>query len=760
MDNKEFKIIMGFHKENDSCRKIKHFFAEEMQNYLTPGNTVVAVNSTTDRMEFDDSVRGGMYNVGFVLEIMNGAPIGQGGIKAWRRDNPNMRIILVMEESRKGTGKAKGLFDIGYYDGIFFGNNVSFQSLVDLLEKGRTKEEAYKYYGLENYIEPEKKSKPAKEIKTQSNTSSDFSQLNISATNSPNSNNHRLKDDSDKNEVVHSEGMLLDMSTVGIEKRKIDTMSQLSLDTDFSGERDTVDEVYTVPEQGTVDEESESMLHESDGPAVYNEVASSPLPEEPNGNVFDGSFGNEAFDSNNDYEEDASALSFSDSDIGEKSEQYTEKKESHGLILANRTFVRKSFDEIMESKEALTKYFNSRTNEAYTNFDKDRKELSQREQMFVECYEQFTRQYDCVFKDAVTGAITREVVAERLYDVIQNQSATVETKNAIMDMFFAYTYGYDILQDLLEISDITEIHVLSRNIVRVKKGSVRYLAEMSFPGKGRYEGFCELLLLRNRDNLTFDGTTKTFTDSTYSDKYYLQVSLRSADFMTTNEPEIRIRKTPKSKRTLKSLCSHKKISKENAGYLTYAALENKGIIICGEPTCGKTTILNALMDYLPINKSAIAFQHQDELVPGVHPEISVIHPRVQSADNSGASIVQLAKEAIGGDAEYFIMGDIKGNEAEPSYQALLNGYIFWTCITCTNPKEALVQFAKYIQFSGSTSSYDEIMNILCDKIGTIVHMDDLSVSAVYRVCGYDENDGVIMKNIYELLGKDNDEERK
>lgn len=738
---KELNIIMGISVDNESCRKIKHFFTEGIQNYLHDGFTVHGVNSTTDRMEFDDSVRGGMYNVGFVLEVMNGNPIGQGGIKAWRRDNSEMQIILVMDKSRKSTGKAKGLYDIGYYDGLFL-DDISTDVLVNLIERGRTQEEAYAYYGLDNYIEPVKKSKQAKEnVDTSEKQLSDEKNSNYEI-NAP---SHSFDNDDE---------MLLSLSE-GTSRKSSEAVPQLNIENE--------DNDNVVPEYGTPDNRSnkdERIFAMEEDNLSENAMSD---PEEENAKPHEMDF-TEAYDavnlsrigkdvfSEDDAFQEREERNFSDS--GTRKEDSSQVLQS--VLKDKRSYVRKNLDEIIKSKEELQKYFSARTNESYNSVERKKNE-NFIDNLFVECYEQFSSQYNVAFIEAATGATTRNVLEDKLYDVIEDKKATSDDKSAVMEMFIEYTYGYDILKSLIETDGITEIHVLSRDKIRVKKGSVRYSTTLSFRGVRRYEGFCEQLHLRNRDKLTSTGTTKTFTDSTYSEKYYLEVSIRSADINTMNEPEIHIRKTPKNKRTLKSLCNHKNISRENAAYLAYAALEEKGIIICGGNTAGKSTILNALIDYIPSDKSGIVIQRRNELVPGAHPEISVMHPLVATGDKPGATYLELANDALREDVEYYIMGDVKGPEAEPFYNALISSYITWTCVTCIRPEDCLDKIAKYVQASGNQTPYSEIMYMLCDKIGTIVFMDNLNVADVYQVREYSEPEGVVLRNVNQYFDWCNEE---
>ena len=71
--------------------------------------------------------------------------IGQGSIKRWKQNDERVRVVLLMfDEKRKGT-KVSNFIKNGYYDAIFL-SDLSPEILIDVIVKGRTEEEANKYY--------------------------------------------------------------------------------------------------------------------------------------------------------------------------------------------------------------------------------------------------------------------------------------------------------------------------------------------------------------------------------------------------------------------------------------------------------------------------------------------------------------------------------------------------------------------------------------------------------------------------------------
>jgi len=100
--------------------------------------------------EIDEEVGRNKYDALIAFENVNDIdqPIGQGSIKAWRELDPNLRIILIVnDKERLLSNKVRNLFRIGVY------NVCTKDDLIDeaehLLSTGRTEAEAIKYYGLE-----------------------------------------------------------------------------------------------------------------------------------------------------------------------------------------------------------------------------------------------------------------------------------------------------------------------------------------------------------------------------------------------------------------------------------------------------------------------------------------------------------------------------------------------------------------------------------------------------------------------------------
>lgn len=101
--------------------------------------------------ELDDVAEKSDYIIAY--EKINGTPMSQGAIKKWRNSNPDIRVLLLVSDERKGTGKMKGLYDIGYMDALYY-SDFEDGAIEDFIEGSRSEKTAYDYYGLDEYQDP------------------------------------------------------------------------------------------------------------------------------------------------------------------------------------------------------------------------------------------------------------------------------------------------------------------------------------------------------------------------------------------------------------------------------------------------------------------------------------------------------------------------------------------------------------------------------------------------------------------------------
>lgn len=109
------------------------------------------------------------------------------------------------------------------------------------------------------------------------------------------------------------------------------------------------------------------------------------------------------------------------------------------------------------------------------------------------------------------------------------------------------------------------------------------------------------------------------------------------EFLTSHGlPYLHIRKIAKDKISMQKLLELDMFDEKVMKYLINKAKNANGILFTGKGASGKTTVMNALLDEIPFDKSGLVIQENEELFSKVHPDLMFEH----IITNSGESKVQ------------------------------------------------------------------------------------------------------------------------
>ena len=149
-------------------------------------------------------------------------------------------------------------------------------------------------------------------------------------------------------------------------------------------------------------------------------------------------------------------------------------------------------------------------------------------------------------------------------------------------------------------------------------------------------------------NSMSDHLSTYFTDRKVSDKFIINVSITNEFVSNTGRPEILIKKTRKERFTIKEMMGNK-LSPAAAALLITAIRNGESILFVGPASCGSTSLINTLLEYIPREKSGVVLQHKDEIASVEHPELIIQHPaivRTKSEDNDNKEIEKVTSFSI------------------------------------------------------------------------------------------------------------------
>ncbi len=267
-------------------------------------------------------------------------------------------------------------------------------------------------------------------------------------------------------------------------------------------------------------------------------------------------------------------------------------------------------------------------------------------------------------EDALTEIIARavsEASGSRFIPYPQRVRYGIEVFNSLR--------RYDVLQELIENDDITEIMVNGAESIFIEKEGTLYPWPMRFSSKKKLEDVIQQIV--SSVNRTANDRTP-IADARLKDGSRVNVVL---DPVALNGPIVTIRKFPKHPITMEELVYRESIDEDSAEFLKKMVQAKYNIFISGGTGSGKTTFLNALSEYIPEEERIITIEDNAELQLRHLPNLVRLEARQDNMEGTGAiPIRDLIKTALRMRPDRIIVGEVRAGEALDMLQAMNTGH--------------------------------------------------------------------------------------
>ncbi len=159
-----------------------------------------------------------------------------------------------------------------------------------------------------------------------------------------------------------------------------------------------------------------------------------------------------------------------------------------------------------------------------------------------------------------------------------------------------------------------------------------------------------------------------------------RVNATYSDDVTTRGPTFTVRKFTKEPWTPTHLI---KIGTANAEIFAFMwlAIEHKfNVMVIGETASGKTTFLNAIVDFIPFDARICSIEDTRELnlmhdnwLPSVS-RMGFGIPNILGTQYGGVTLFDLLRESFRQNPDYVIVGEVRGAEASVLFQGMASGH--------------------------------------------------------------------------------------
>ncbi|WP_417383596.1 CpaF family protein [Gimesia sp.] len=196
--------------------------------------------------------------------------------------------------------------------------------------------------------------------------------------------------------------------------------------------------------------------------------------------------------------------------------------------------------------------------------------------------------------------------------------------------------------------------------------------------------------------------------------------------LALNGPSLSIRRFGTKPLQIDDLIEKKSVTPEIVDFLAAVVDSRISMLISGGTGSGKTTMLNALSNFIPREERLITIEDSAELILQ-HKHVVRLETKVDNTEGVGEiSQRQLVKNSLRMRPDRIIVGEVRGAEALDMLQAMNTGHEgSLTTIHANDTRDALARLEMMVAMSGFDLPLPVIRQYIANGIGIILHVSRL-----------------------------------
>lgn len=272
--------------------------------------------------------------------------------------------------------------------------------------------------------------------------------------------------------------------------------------------------------------------------------------------------------------------------------------------------------------------------------------------------------------------LTRNLSDEEIYSFIGNeiietgrqQFISLTDKERLRYILFNSIRGYDVLQELLDDQNITEIMINGPDDIFIERNGLLEKSEIHFSSPEKLQDIIQQIVSEANRRVN---EASPIADARLYDGSRVNIVLNP---VALNGPAVTIRKFPDTPLSMNDLIQFGTLTHETADFLHLLVLSGYNIFVCGGTGSGKTTFLNVLSDFIPSSERVITIEDSAELQLHI-PNIVKLEARQANTDGKNEiTIRDLIRSSLRMRPNRIIVGEIRGAEALDMLTAFNTGH--------------------------------------------------------------------------------------
>lgn len=273
--------------------------------------------------------------------------------------------------------------------------------------------------------------------------------------------------------------------------------------------------------------------------------------------------------------------------------------------------------------------------------------------------------------------LSREVADDEIQDIIDDMvvsfgrswALSLSERQELGRSVFCAIRKMDVLQELIDCDDVTEIMINGTSNIFIEKAGRLYQWEKGFETREKLEDVIQKIVAKCNRAVN---EASPIVDARLENGARVNIVLAP---VALNGPIVTIRRFRDTPISMENLLDFGSITPEAAADLKKLVTAGYNIFISGGTGSGKTTFLNALSQYIPREERVITIEDSAELQLQGIPNLVRLETRNATAEGTRAiPIRELIRTSLRMRPDRIIIGEVRGGEAIDLLQALNTGH--------------------------------------------------------------------------------------
>jgi len=350
-----------------------------------------------------------------------------------------------------------------------------------------------------------------------------------------------------------------------------------------------------------------------------------------------------------------------------------------------------------------------------------------------------------------------ELVQKTLEEDSHRMPMSISMRQNLIREIFHSLRRLDILQELIEDADITEIMVNGTKGIFYEKAGRLYQWDKHFTSEEKLQDVIQQIAGGSNRMVN---EASPIVDTRLADGSRVNIVLSP---ISIDGAAVSIRKFPQTPILMEDLIRIESITEEAAAFLKVLVMAGYNIFISGGTGSGKTTFLNALSQYIPREERIITIEDSAELRLVDKPNLVRLETRNQMFEGvKPITIRDLIRTALRMRPERIVVGECRGEEALDMLQAMNTGHDGSLSTGHANSCRDMMSRLETMVLMGMELPLTAIRSQIASGLDILVHLGRMrdksrKVLTITEVTGMQEGE-IVLKDLYRYVEKPSDGE--